>query len=91
MLCTTREIQAAELKADCLYRVAFPSALLWRFSETAKMAPRNFRCTDLSVDEALERFLGAPGSSPSPDDPGAAAPQPKVAPALDDLRRTGRL
>ncbi len=64
MLCTTREIQAAELKADCLYRVAFPSALLWRFSETAKMAPRNFRCTDLSVDEALERFLGAPGSQP---------------------------
>jgi hypothetical protein len=61
MLCTTSEIKASELKADCIYRVAFPSALLWRFSQTAKIAPRNYQYTDLSVDEALERFLGGPG------------------------------
>jgi hypothetical protein len=62
ILCTTSEIKASELKADRIYRVAFPSALLWRFSEVAKMAPRNYCCTDLSVDEALERFLAGPGS-----------------------------
>jgi hypothetical protein len=61
MLCTTSEIKASELRADCIYRVAFPSALLWRFSQTAKIAPRNYQYTDLSVDEALERFLGGPG------------------------------
>ena len=62
MLCTTSEIKASELQADCIYRVAFPSALLWRFSQTAKIAPRNYQYTDLSVDEALERFLSGPGS-----------------------------
>jgi hypothetical protein len=62
ILCTTSEIKASELKADRIYRVAFPSALLWRFSEVAKMAPRNYRYTDLSVDEALERFLGESGT-----------------------------
>ncbi len=62
ILCTNSEVRSSELKADCIYRVAFPSALLWRFSESAKMAPRNYRCTDLSVDEALERFLSKPGT-----------------------------
>jgi hypothetical protein len=61
MLCTTSEIKASELQADCIYRVAFPSALLWRFSQTAKIAQRNYQYTDLSVDEALERFLSGPG------------------------------
>jgi hypothetical protein len=61
MLCTTSELKASELKADSIYRVAFPSALLWRFSEIAKMAPRNYRCTDLSIGDVLERFLGGPG------------------------------
>jgi hypothetical protein len=61
-LCTRSEINASELKADGVYRVAFPASLLWRFSATVKMAPRNYRCTDLSVDEVLERFLVPPGS-----------------------------
>jgi hypothetical protein len=61
-LCTRFGINASALKADGIYRVAFPTALLGHFSEKAKMAPRNYRCTDLSVDEALERFLVPPGS-----------------------------
>jgi len=61
ILCTSAEIKASALRSDSMYRVAFPTSLLWRFSAEAKMAPRNFEYTDLSVDEALARGLVAPG------------------------------
>ena len=61
MFCKTSEIKASELKPDAIYRVAFPTDLLWRFSEAAKIAPRNYRHTDLGVAEALERFLAETG------------------------------
>jgi hypothetical protein len=61
MFCKASEIKASELKPDVIYRVAFPTDLLWRFSEVAKMAPRNYRHTDLGVAEALERFLAETG------------------------------
>jgi hypothetical protein len=61
MFCRTSEIKASELKPDSIYRVAFPTDLIWRFSEVAKMAPRNYRHTDLGVAEALERFLAETG------------------------------
>ena len=61
MFCKASEIKASGLKPDAIYRVAFPTDLLWRFSEVAKMAPRNCRHTDLGVAEALERFLAETG------------------------------
>jgi hypothetical protein len=59
MFCKTSEIKASELKPDSIYRVAFPTDLIWRFSAVAKMAPRSYRHTDLGAAEALERFLAA--------------------------------
>ncbi len=56
-LCAAQCVDVAGLEPGRSYRVAFPTSLLWRFSSLVKMAPRNYRCTDLSVDEALERFL----------------------------------
>jgi hypothetical protein len=61
IFCKTSEIKASGLMPASTYRVAFPIDLLWRFSEAAKMAPRNCRHTDLGVAEALERFLAETG------------------------------
>ena len=61
-LCTTHQVDAADLRPGQSYRVAFPTDLLWRFSAVAKMAPRNYRLTDFGVTEALERFWAEPGS-----------------------------
>lgn len=57
----TSEMKASDLKPSAIYRVAFSTDLIWRFSEIAKMAPRNYRHTDLGVAEALERFLAETG------------------------------
>jgi hypothetical protein len=61
MFCQASEIKASGLKPDAIYRVAFPTDLLWHFSDVARMAPRNYRHTDLGVAEALERFLAGAG------------------------------
>jgi hypothetical protein len=58
MFCKTSGVKASALNADSIYRVAFPTDMIWRFGAVAKMAPRVYRQTDLGVAEALERFLG---------------------------------
>jgi hypothetical protein len=58
-LCPSSSAEAAGVKAAQTYRVAFPTDLLWRFSQVAQMAPRNYCHTDLRVADALERFLAA--------------------------------
>ena len=60
LCCRTAAVEAAALQPDTIYRVAFPTDLIWRFSTVARMAPRNCRQTDLGVSEALERFLIEP-------------------------------
>jgi hypothetical protein len=59
LLCPASQGEAASLQPGRVYRVAFPAIFLWQFSETAQMAPRNYRHTDLGIAEALERFLAA--------------------------------
>jgi hypothetical protein len=60
-LCPAKQVEAANLQPGRVYRVAFPAILLWQFAETAQMAPRNYRHTDLGVADALERFLAETG------------------------------
>ena len=57
LFCPSPSVKVAGLKPQRTYRVALPSDLLWQFSQTAKMAPRNYRHTDLQVADAVERFL----------------------------------
>ncbi len=50
-------IETGKLDAARLYRVALSVDALWPFAGVARMAPRNYRHTDLLVSDALERFL----------------------------------
>jgi hypothetical protein len=61
LLCPARPVEVAGLQPEKIYRVAFPTDFLWRFSQVAQMAPRNYCHTDLGVAEALERFLAETG------------------------------
>lgn len=61
LLCPTREVEAAGVQPDRIYRVAFSADFAWRLGKTAHMAPRNYRHTDLLVADALERFLAETG------------------------------
>jgi hypothetical protein len=58
-LCPSPQLEAGHLDPARLYRVAFPTDFIWQFVPVARLAPRNYRQTDLGVGEAVERFLAS--------------------------------
>jgi hypothetical protein len=56
LVCSSRRVAAARIQPDQRYRVAFPTEVLGQFAAAARMAPRDYRHTDLDVGTALARY-----------------------------------